>query len=179
MRRYGPSWLTTVNAESWNSNEPKGAIMSAVCVLTPVVIGNWPVIQAAIAGAVAAMGFSLKTGATVEIEREVHNEVEEKIENSQVLAEHMSEGETIVASRGDVQIKFGRDYRGACTICVSGVGYTDSQLREIARQVSTKVVQQYTYHKVISELQDRQFSVASEQVATDGTIKLHVRRTGG
>lgn len=152
--------------------------MSAVCVLTPVVIGNWPVIQAAIAGAMAAMGFSLKSSGQLPVEREARNRVEEKIENSQVLAEQMSHGESIVARRGDIEIEFGRDHRGACTICISGTGYTDTQLRDMAREVSAKVVQQYTYHKVISELNERQFSVSSEQVAADGTIKLHVRRTG-
>ena len=37
-------------------------------------------------------------------------------------------------------------------------------------------IEQCALHKVISELQLRQFTVASEQVASDGTIKLHVRR---
>lgn len=149
--------------------------MSAICVLTPVVIGSWPVIQAAIAGAMASMGFSLAS--TAKPARSA-NRVEESIENSEVLADHMARGETVVAQREGLQVEFGRDHRGTCTICVSGEGYTDRQLRDLAHQISAKVVQQYTYHKVISELQQRQFSVSSEQVAADGTIKIHVRRSG-
>lgn len=149
--------------------------MSAVCILTPVVIGSWPAISAAVAGALAAMGFSLRT-ASEEPTLRTHNRVEESIENSEVLEEHMVRGERIVASRGDLEVEIGRDERGACTVCVSGEGHTKSQLRDIARQVSAKVVQQYTYHKVITELRSRQFAVAGEQVTSDGTIKLHVRR---
>lgn len=149
--------------------------MSAVCVLTPVVIGSWPIISAAVAGALTAMGFSM-TNANKESVSTLHNRVEESIDNSEVLDEHMGRGEKIVANRDGLQIEVGRDARGACTVCVSGDGYTKSQLREIARQVSTRVVQQYTYHKVITELKSRNFSVTGEQVASDGTIKLHVRR---
>lgn len=151
--------------------------MSAICVLTPVVIGSWPVISAAIAGAIASMGFSTAT-ATNEPTIRRRNSVEESIPNSEVLREHMDAGETIVAEREGLRVEFGRDRRGACTICVSGEGYTDAQLRKIAREMSTKVVQQYTYHKVITELKTRQFTVANQEVAADGTIKLHVRRTG-
>lgn len=153
--------------------------MSAVCVLTPVVIGSWPVIQAAIVGAMAAMGFSARaaTGEPSIARRE--RRVEEEIANSQVLTEHMQHGERIVAEKDSLRVEFGRDNRGACTICISGEGYTDSQLRVLARQISSKVVQQYTYHKVITELQSRQFTVSDQQVTADGTIKLYVRRTGG
>lgn len=152
--------------------------MSAVCVLTPVVIGNWPVIQAAVMGAVAAMGFSVRTVGE-RAEPATRRRVEETIANSEVLQEHMAQGETVIATRGDLRVEVGRDQRGACTVCVTGENYSDSQLRKIAREVSARVVQQYTYHKVISELQQRQFAVTGEQVAADGTIKIHVRRTGG
>lgn len=151
--------------------------MSAVCVLTPIVIGNWPVIQTAIFGAITAMGFSMGTGrgnpTLVTCGR-----VEESIPNSEVLEDHMTTGEKIIATRDDLQIEVGRDVRGACTICVSGAGYTDGQLRKIAREVSSKIVQQYTYHKVITELKEKQYSVTNEVVTSDGTIKIHVRRGG-
>ncbi len=149
--------------------------MSAVCVLTPVVIGNWPVIQAAIAGAMTAMGFSMASRGEP-VSKKVRNRVEETVAHSEVIEDYMTQGETIAATNGDVHVEFGRDQRGACTVCVTGEGYTDNQLRDLARQISTKIVQQYTYHKVITELKQRRFSVSSEQVAADGTIKIHVRR---
>lgn len=152
--------------------------MSAVCVLTPVLIGSWPAISAAITGAIAAMGFSTTVATSEAAPRRRVSSVEETIENSQVLEEHMARGETIVATKGDLRIEFGRDHRGACTVCVSGEGRSDRELRTIAREVGTKVIQQYTYHKVITELQSRQFTVAGQEVATDGTIRLHVRRSG-
>jgi len=75
-------------------------------------------------------------------------------------------------------VEVGRDERGTCKVCVSGEGYTDGQLRKIAREIGTRIVQQYTYHKVVSELKSRELTVANEQVAADGTIKLHIRRAG-
>jgi hypothetical protein len=150
--------------------------MSAVCVLTPVVIGSWPVIQPAIAAAMASMGFALTAQTGDPGTRLIRNRVEETVANSEVIEDFMTHGETLTATNGDVQVEFGRDHRGACTICVTGDGYTDNELRDLARQISAKIVQQYTYHKVISELKQRQFSVSSEQLANDGTIKLYVRR---
>jgi hypothetical protein len=151
--------------------------MSAVCVLTPIVIGSWPVVSAAVAGALASMGFSVATAGGEPAIR-THHRVEEAIENSEVLEEHLGRGETVTAEKDDLQVQVGRDERGTCTVCVSGEGYTDSQLRRIAREISAKVVQQYTYHKVVSELKTRRFTIANEQVAADGTIKLHIRRAG-
>ncbi|MGB9625243.1 MAG: DUF1257 domain-containing protein, partial [Phycisphaerae bacterium] len=87
-------------------------------------------------------------------------------------------GEMVAADRGDLQVEVGRDERGTCRICVSGEGYTDYQLRKVAREISARIVQQYTYHKVVSELKSRRFTVAAEEVAADGTIKLHIRRAG-
>lgn len=153
--------------------------MSAVCVLTPVVIGSWPVIQAAIVGAMASMGFSARAARGEAGRAARERSVEEAIANSEVLEEHMQVGERIIAEKEGLRVEFGRDNRGACTVCVTGTGHSDAQLRNLAREISAKVVQQYTYHKVITELQTRQFAVTDQQVAADGTIKLHVRRTGG
>jgi len=151
--------------------------MSAVCVLTPLVIGSWPVVSAAVAGALASMGFSVATRTAEPIIR-TRNRIEETIDNSEVLEEHMSRGEMVTADKGDVRVEVGRDERGTCKVCVSGEGYTDGQLRKVAREISARIVQQYTYHKVVSELKSRRFTVAGEQVAADGTIKLHIRRVG-
>lgn len=151
--------------------------MSAICVLTPLVIGSWPVVSAAVAGALASMGFGIATAGGEPVLHS-HNRVEETIENSEVLEQHLGRGETISATKDELQVEVGRDERGVCTVCVSGQGYTNNQLRKIARDVSSRIVQQYTYHKVVSELKSRQFTVAGEQVAADGTIKIHVRRAG-
>jgi hypothetical protein len=150
--------------------------MSCVCVLTPVVISSWPAIQAATMGALAAVGLSVRERVSEDTARRVS--VEEKVENSQVLEEHMGVGETIVADREGLEVRVGRDERGSCTVCVSGEGLSEWQMRDIARDIAAKIVQQYTYNKVLSELKTRQFAVADEQVAADGTIKLHVRRQG-
>jgi hypothetical protein len=113
--------------------------MSAVCVLTPLVIGSWPVVSAAVAGALASMGFSVATAGREPTIR-TRNRVEETIENSEVLEEHMSRGEMITADKGDLQVQVGRDERGTCKVCISGDGYTDNQLRKIAREISTRIV---------------------------------------
>ncbi len=150
--------------------------MSCVCILTPVVISSWPAIQAATLGALAAVGLRAQVNVDADTRRRVR--VEEKVENSQVLEENMSVGETITATREGLEVQVGRDERGACTVCVSGEGLSEWQMRDIAHEIAAKIVQQYTYNKVISELKSRQFAVADEQVAADGTIKLHVRRPG-
>ena len=63
--------------------------MSAVCVLTPIVVGSWPAIATAITSAAAAMGFCVAARQPeFEDERVVgRSGVETEIPNSEVIEE--------------------------------------------------------------------------------------------
>lgn len=148
--------------------------MSTVCVLTPIVIGSWPSIVAAVMGAAGSMGFSVASAAEVE-RTDQKNSVETEVANSQVLAELMSRGEKISLRKDGVLIEVGVDARGRCTVCASGVGLSKAQLKKIGEEVSGRVVQQFAYHKLMTELKSRGFSIERESVGNDQSIEVRVR----
>jgi hypothetical protein len=148
--------------------------MSAVCILTPIVVASWPVLASAIVGAATAMGFTIRAEALHQ-ERPHRRKVETDIPNSEVVADELARGEKIVVQRGEVTVEFGRDERGACTVCVTGDKLSDRELRKIGEEVAGRVVQQFAYHKLMTELKKRNYTVVGEQVLEDQSVHMRVR----
>jgi hypothetical protein len=150
--------------------------MSTVCVLTPIVIGSWPSIASAVLGAAAAMGFSVASS-NEEIIRETSGKrtVETEVPNSEVVAENLARGEKIRITKGGVVIEFGVDDRGKCTVCATGDGLSTAELRRIGEEVAGRVVQQFAYHKLVTELKVRGYQIAQESLQQDQSIQLRVR----
>lgn len=150
--------------------------MGAVLVLTPLVIANWTALSVAVASAAAAMGFAVG-GVSEETRHRADREktVETEIENSEVIAEEMQRGMRIAMDKDGVHIEFGQDERGACTVCVTGTRKSERELRQIGEEVAGRVVQQFAYHKLMTELKRRNYSIIEEQVMQDQSIQVRVR----
>jgi len=148
--------------------------MSAVCVLTPVVIASWPAMSAAVVGVAGPLGFSVVPIATVRQRRQSGERVVTEIEGSEVLEEAMGEQEKIVIRRDDAEIEFSRDERGALRLCVTGKG-SKAELDRLGREVAGRVVQQFAYHRLMTELKARDFGVVEEHVGADQSINVRVR----
>jgi len=150
--------------------------MGAILVLTPLVVSSWPAITAAVAGAATAMGFSIATPSVDrEKKRSTKKTVETEIEDSEIVAEAMERGQKMVVQKGDITIEFGQDARGACTVCVTGEKYSEKQLKQIGQDVAGRVIQQFAYHKLMTELKSRNYSIVDEQVLQDESIQVRVR----
>ena len=149
--------------------------MGACLVLTPLVIAAWPTMMAAVLGAAASMGFTAVESASIREKVPKKKRVETDIENSEVVAEGMARGQKMVIQKGDITIEFGRDERGACTVCVTGEKHSDKELKKIGEEVAGRVVQQYAYHKLVTELKQRNYSLVDEKVLQDGSIQVRVR----
>lgn len=150
--------------------------MSAVCVLTPLVISSWPAIAAAVSGAAAALGYSLaRSNKEASEDQSFSRTVETEIANSEIVAEAMTRGETMTIVKDDVTIEFRRDERGRCAVCVTGAKHSDRALRKIGEEVAGRVIQQFTYHKLLSELKNRKYHVAGEEVLQDDSVRVRVR----
>lgn len=153
--------------------------MSAILVLTPIVIGSWPAITAAAAGAAAAMGLIVKESIK-ETAKESQSTVEENVEfelsDSKVLAESMATDQEIVLTKGSINLRVRRDERGRCSVCARGVGHSETELKQIAEEFSKKLTQCFVYDKVVSELKNKEFQVVNEEVMEDESIRIHVRR---
>jgi hypothetical protein len=150
--------------------------MSTVIVLTPIIIANWAAIAAAVTAAVGTLGFA-EVKETESQRSHVDETTREEIEvdNSEILGNAAGRSEEIVVEREGLRAVFSRDARGTLRVCMEGKGYSKAQMREIGQEMVDRVTQQYVYHRVITELQQRNMHVASEEVAEDRTVKIRVR----
>lgn len=157
--------------------------MSAVCILTPVVVAAWPAFSAAVAAAAASLGYSIvKEGTGLlkktaqELEAANQGRVTLEIPNSELVTEQLGREQRISVTRNGVTVTFSRDARGQAHLCVTGAGQTDEALRAAGEELSQRVVQQYVYQRLTEEMRARQFTVVEESVGANHAIRLRVRR---
>jgi hypothetical protein len=150
--------------------------VSTVIVLAPLIIAAWPSITAAVTAAVGTMGFALVTASAARSRGAVSsaNRAEIAVEDSEVL-EGGAAGESLVVERDGVRATFSRDARGALKVCVEGAGHAKAELRRIGEQLIERVTQQYVYHRVVTELKQRNLAIVEEEVDEDRTIRIRVR----
>lgn len=151
--------------------------MSTVMVITPILIANWPAITAAVAAAVGAMGFaSIQEGEISSgVSSTTRNREEIEVEDSEILEAAAGTGEEIVVERDGVRATFSRDARGALRVCMEGGGLSKAQLRKLGNELIGRVTQQYAYHRIVTELKQKNMTIVDEQVTKDQTVKIRVR----
>jgi hypothetical protein len=150
--------------------------MSSVIVITPLVIAGWPVISAAVTAAVASMGFTLVRASSPQtpvVEESTSARVEIDVQDSEILEGAIS-GEQIVVERDGVTATFSRDARGALKLCMDGSA-SKSELKRIGSELIDRVTQQFVYHRVVTELKQRNMTIIDEEVSADRTVKIRVR----
>jgi len=152
--------------------------LSVVFVVAPAVVAGWPLLCGAVAAAAASLGYkALTKNETVEFELDdVENWVDIPIEDSQLLADAMARESSFVIKKDDVTATFSRAADGRCMVHLSGENKSEAELSEIGRELIGRVTQQYAYNKVMGELRAQGFSVTSEEVAADQTIRIHVSK---
>jgi hypothetical protein len=153
--------------------------MSAVLILTPVIIAGWPTIVAAVAGAASALGLVVRETVKQDLAQQVQTAeqtVEVELANSEVITKNLALEKEIVLTKGDIEIRVGRDERGRCSICVKGKGRTKAELKQIAEEFSQKMTQCFVYNRVATELKNKGFQMVNEEVMEDRSIRINVRR---
>jgi hypothetical protein len=158
--------------------------MSCVCILTPVVIAAWPAFSAAVVAAATSLGYTVveegirqrQTGKIAETgEREVNLEIEQ----SEIVTNQLGRDQCIKVVRGGVTVTFSRDARGKASVCVTGPGFSDEELRARGEELSQRVVQKYIHQRLLDEIRARQFVVVEEEVDENQAIRLKVRHWDG
>jgi len=154
--------------------------MSTVMILTPVIIANWPAISVAVAGAAAALGFTVKQTVQEALSQSQQTEIEQKVElemaNSEVLAQGLTTDQKIVLTKGSIRLVVERDARGRCKVCASGKGHSKVELKQAAEEFTQKLTQCFIYDKVMRQLKGKSFQVVNEELMQDDSIRIHVRR---
>jgi hypothetical protein len=153
--------------------------MSAVCILTPVVIMAWPAFSAAVVAAASSLGYQVAAEANRqrpgEAVRKETGAVQLEIERSEVVTNQLGRDQRIAVTREGVTVTFSRDARGKAALCVTGNGQSNEELRALGEELSQAVVQQYVYQKLMGEMRARGFNVVEEEVNEDRSIRLKVR----
>jgi Protein of unknown function (DUF1257) len=152
--------------------------MSSILVVTPLVIASWPLLSAAITAAVGTMGFAAaqnRQGAHILTTNDPKVRAEIALEDSEILAGTGATGEQMVVERDGIRAIFSRDARGALKLCVEGSGQSKAELKRIGEALVGRVTQQYAYHRLVSELKERQMTILHERVGEDQAIHIRVR----
>ncbi len=157
--------------------------MSAVCILTPVVIAAWPAFSAAVAAAASSLGYQVVSEGRADVDRtataKAPDGVRLELENTEVVTEKLGRDQRLTVTRDGVTLTFSRDARGKASLCVTGTGQTESELRALGEELSQRVIQQYVYQKLMDEMRARGFNVVEEEVNEDRSIRLRVRHWEG
>ena len=151
--------------------------MSSSIVIAPLVVAGWPIISAAVTAAVASMGFNIvAAGASsvVPVQPKAKTKVDIELEESEILDSSVA-GEQIVVEKEGIRAVFSRDERGALKLCVEGDSYSKSDLKRIGQELIDRVTQQFVYHRIVTELKQRNMSIVDEEVSADRTVKIRVR----
>jgi hypothetical protein len=153
--------------------------MSAVCILTPVVIMAWPAFSAAVVAAASSLGYQVAAEVNNqnpgESLRKQSSAVQLEIERSEVVTNQLGRDQRMAVSREGVTVTFSRAARGKASLCVTGNGQSSETLRALGEELSQAVVQQYVYQKLVDEMRSRGFNVVEEEVNEDRSIRLKVR----
>jgi hypothetical protein len=158
--------------------------MSCVCILTPVVIAAWPAFSAAVVAAATSLGYTIVQEGIQQSQTSNVNEVGERkvnleIEQSEIVTNQLGRDQRIRVVRGEVTVIFSRDARGKASVCVTGPGHSDEELRALGEQLSRRVVQKYIHQRLLEEIRARQFVVVEEEVDENQAIRLKVRHWDG
>lgn len=149
--------------------------MSCVCILTPVIIASWPQFSAAVVAAATTLGYTAVNGKNSNTAQEQQQAVNLEITQSEIVTNQLGRDQKISVTRGGVTVTFSRDARGKASVCVTGKGYSDAELRAFGEELSQRVVQKYVHQKLLDEVRARGFNVVEEAVDENNAIRLKVR----
>lgn len=150
--------------------------MSCVCVLTPVVIAAWPTFSAAAMAAASSLGYTLveESGREATARPAGVHRVDLEVPQSEVVLDSLHRDQRISVARDGVTVTFARDARGKASLCVTGEGYTEAELRARGEELSGRLVQKHVYQRLMEEMRARHFTVV-EELEDNNTIRLKVR----
>lgn len=137
----------------------------------------WPAIAGAAATAASALGFAL-ANSREDVESAETTEVDISLASAEAVTANLAVGEELVFTREDVKIVFFRDVDGHPGVRVRGKG-SEAELEAIGQDFAGRIVQQYAYHQLVTELRSRELNITDEQVEEDGTVRLQVRAFQG
>lgn len=152
--------------------------MSAVAIITPIVISSWPAMSTAVLSAAASMGFTALHEAATEGETRVGSgsrEVTLDVPNSSAVTGGLGRGQRLRIQRDGVVAEFRRDARGQDSVCVIGEGRSDEELRALGEEITGRTLQQYVLGRLKEEMSAKGMDLVEETVDENQAVRLRVR----
>jgi hypothetical protein len=153
--------------------------MSAVAIITPIVISSWPAVSAAMAAAAVSLGFTVTDETMNGGKNRNHVQgtrtVTLDVPNSEAVTGGLGRDQRLRMIREGVTVEFRRDARGRDSVCVTGEGLAEEQLRSIGDELAGRMVQQYVLSKLKTEMAGRGMDLVEESVDENNAVRLRVR----
>lgn len=128
----------------------------------------------AAAALAAAQSMGLEQVEDAALAEEFANTVELCVNNTDEVASGLSTGQKMVFHGEDATVVFYLDEEGRAAVSVSGE-QSPEELRRIGETMAKRVVQQFAYHRIVSEMKERNMNIVEEEVEQDGTVRMLVR----
>jgi hypothetical protein len=153
--------------------------MSAIVIITPIVIAAWPAFGSAVAAAAVSMGFTVLNEGVNQARLTEHQQggltVTLDVPNSAAVTGGLGRDQRIRIARDGIIAEFSRDARGRDSVCVTGEGYSQDVLRSMGEELAGRTVQQYVLAKLKTEMAGRGMDLVEETVGEDNSVRLRVR----
>jgi hypothetical protein len=120
------------------------------------------------------MGFSIATAGARESRTQSTNRTEIEVDDSEILGGATGTEQSLVVERDGVRATFSRDARGALKVCMEG-NASKNELKRIGEELLGRVTQQYAYHRIVSELKQRNMTIVDEELQADQAVRIRVR----
>lgn len=149
--------------------------MGAVLILTPLVISAWPAFVTAVTSAAASLGYSAARGPAENDSLEkvpIRSGIAIEVPNSEVLTDQLGLAEKLSFTREGISITLSRDERGKASVHVHGAGHSEDTLRRLGEEMSQRLVRDYVYRQIRSEMELRDFVLVEE--VEDETHAIHM-----
>jgi hypothetical protein len=96
------------------------------------------------------------------------------VNNISEVAGDLAPGKSVSFSRPGLKVTFFQDVDGQVGVRVTG-RQSEAELKRLGEALARKLVQQYAYHRLVSEMKARNMNVVEEEVEEDGTVRMRVR----
>ncbi len=152
--------------------------MSGVVILAPIVVTvAWPMMATAATAVMVALGYTtVNAFAEEETEVGVDASIEIELTNQQEVGQSMGREERLVFEKDGITVIFSKDVRGRLKVCVEGEAYSKAELKALGEELAGKVIQQYAYQRIVSEVQQKSgMSMVEQSVDEDETIRIKLR----
>jgi len=150
----------------------------SVCIVTVVLVPAGinllsGAMMAAMAATAASMDLCLEPNQAGQALAD-ENSVDLCLDNAAEVTGGLNPGKSVTFAREDLKVIFFQDAEGQTGVRVSGLK-SKAELEQLGQTLAQKLVQQYAYHRLVTEMKARNMNVVEEEVEEDGTVRMRVR----